>query len=346
LYKVTYDQLTNEVVYQQIIEAGLIGDATPNGWSGDTPLAGTINADGASWTASDVVLRNGSWKIRFNCRWIIDRRLTQDDFLPENGYQIFTNMGGTSADDLQVGNDQGNIPNEVEGTYTIELNWTPKDGFVMTLTRTGDAPVISFDPNDYKFGVIGDATAGGWDSDRNLYHKENGGVHSWYGVVTFLETGNFKFRTNDSWDFNLGGALAADGVASALSVGGADIPSPGAGGYYLTVSTADEGDTWTASMTEFGWSVIGSGSPSGDWDNDTDLAAEGFEAGVSTYSVTADFSTDIWKFRAGHNWDLNLGGNLSTLIIDGADLSLSEAGTYKLTLSFDGADFSATAEKQ
>jgi len=316
LYKVTYDQLTNEVVYQQIVVAGMIGDATPEGWSGDTPLSGTTSAEGATWTAEDVVLRNGSWKIRFNCRWIIDRRLTQDNFLPENGYQIFLNFGGDNANNLQNGNDLGNIPNEVEGTYTIELNWTSKDGFVITLTRTGDAPDLPFDPNDFKFGVIGDATAGGWDTDRNLFPVEwtdPDGVfwYAWIGVITFAESGNFKFRTNDSWDFNLG----ADTLPSTffediheMEKGGPDIVSPGAGDFYIILGTSDEGETWWASMWDDGWAVIGDGSPSANWVTDTYLTSEGFADGISTYTLTGDFTTDLWKFRAGGYWSHNLGG--------------------------------------
>jgi len=347
LYKVTHDQMKSEMILYKIVEAGLIGDATPNGWSGDTPLTGTVDATGGEWKAEGVILRNGQWKLRFNCRWNLDRR---DDpnagFDPSNGYQLFTNFGG-SADDLKNGNDAPNIAQTEDGIYTVTLNWTPRDGFVLDLERTGDAPEITFDPNDYKLGVLGSATAKGWDEDRNLLYKKEGMVHGWYGVFHFVAGGEIKFRANDLWDFNLGGALPADGSLVNLEVNGGNIASPGDGDYYIAIETADEGKTWTAKMTELGWSVIGAGSPSGDWGVDTDLTSEGFDMdGITTFTLTGDFTTGEWKFRAGHDWKLNLGTNLSPLIQDGGNLSLSEAGTYKITMTFNGADFVATAEKQ
>lgn len=347
LYRVTHDQTTSELIMYAIDSPGLIGDATPGGWSSDTRLAGSIASDGASWSASDVVLRNGQWKVRFNCRWSLDRRTDPAaGFGMENGYQLYTNFGG-AANDLQNGNDSPNIAQEEEGTYTVTITWDPRSGFAVDLDRTGDAPVISFDPNDFQWGVIGSATAGGWDADRNLLPKNADGVYSWHGVVTLIsgEGEEIKFRTNDSWDLNLGGTLTADGVASELVNGGDNIPSPGSGSYYVVISTADEGDTWMATMTNLGWSVIGAGSPSGNWDNDTDLVADGFADGISTYSLTADFGSDEWKFRAGHAWDLNLGGDLGTLIQDGGNLKFSEAGNYTVTFTFDGADYSASAQK-
>lgn len=347
LYKVTHDQTKSELVLYKIEQPGLIGDATPNGWSGDTPLNGTVNKDGGEWSAEGMILRNGQWKLRFNCRWGIDRR---DDpnagFDPANGYLLFTNFGG-AANDLKTGNDASNISQTEDGIYTVTLNWTPRNGFAFNLVRTGDAPELTFDPNDYKFGVIGDATAKGWDEDRNLLYKKEGATHGWYGVVHFAATGEFKFRTNDAWDFSLGGSLPSDGSVTALAVNGSNIPTPGEGDYYIAIETEDEGKTWNAKMTEFGWSVIGAGSPSGAWDVDTELSSEGFDMnGVTTFSLTGDFSTGEWKFRAGRDWKLSLGQNLSPLIQDGANLTFAEAGTYKITMTFNGADYVATAEKQ
>ncbi len=164
--------------------------------------------------------------------------------------------------------------------------------------------------------------------------------------MTFAETGEFMLRTNDSWDYNLGGALAADGSAATLDLGGANIATPGAGAYYLTITTADEGITWNATMVSGGWSLIGEGSPSMGWDMDTPLNADGFDAGVTTYSYTGDFTEGDWKFRAGGAWDYNLGGDLTGLSADGANLSLPAAGTYTITLSYDGQTYSATADPQ
>jgi len=337
LYKVTHDAMTDELILYNIFDASIIGSATENGWGADTPLAGgNATADGASWSATGVILRSGEWKVRFNCRWGINRRIDPTGSLndPANGYQLFTNFGGTTSD-LAVGG--ANFQQMEDGEYTVTLNWSRQDGWSLTPTRTGDAPDITFNPNDFRFAVIGDATAGAWDTDQNLFHKEDAGVHTWYGVVTFGDSGEYKFRANDAWDINYGGDL------SDLSNGGANIPTPGAGSWYIRLFTADEGETWGAMVSDLGWSIIGAGGPAGSWDMDTDMTADGFANGISTYSYTGNFVGGEWKFRAGNAWDHNIGGDVTFLTVDGSNIN-TPAGTYTVTLSFNGETYSATIQ--
>lgn len=345
LHRVTFDQITGEMVIYQIVHPGIIGNATPGGWGDETSITnGSVTADGGSWSISDVILRNGEWKVRFNCRWNLDRRIDPNaGFDESNGYQMFTNFGG-EVNNLQNGNDAPNIAQTEDGIYTITINWSALDGWTMTAERTGDAPVLTFDPNDYNLGVIGDASAGSWDTDRDMLYKLDGTTHKWHGVVTLADAGAFKIRANDAWDFNLGGVLAADGVEVTLSEGGDNVATPGAGQYYIVVSTADEGETWQASMTTAGWGVIGSATVGG-WDADQDMSADGFDAGVTTYTYTGAFTEGEFKFRAGDDWALNLGGTLGGLTLDGGNVMISAAGDYKVTLNFDGSLYTATLEQ-
>ncbi len=172
-----------------------------------------------------------------------------------------------------------------------------------------------------------------------MFHKFTNDVHTWYGVVS-LTDGEYKFRINDAWNFDLGGSI------DALSPGGANLVSPGPGTYYVTLSTADEGATWTATMELGGWGIIGEGGPTMGWDNDTQMTLLSMENGVTTYTLTGAFTTGEWKMRAGSQWDLNLGGDLGFLTVDGSNLTMTEAGTYTVNLSFDGEEYSATAELQ
>lgn len=346
LYRVANDQLRSEMIFYQIYFPGIIGTATPGGWSEETSLNdGSVTAEGGSWSRTDVVLREGEWKVRFNCRWALDRKIDPLGGLEEsNGYIMFNNFGG-SVDNLTNGNDQPNIVNSEDGTYTVTITWNSLDGWQVTLDRTGDAPVLTFDPNDYNLGVIGDATAGSWDSDRDMLYKLDGTTHKWVGVVTLADAGNFKIRANDAWDFNLGGTLAADGETVTLSEGGSDIPTPGAGQYYIVVSTDDEGDTWQASMTANGWGVIGDATADG-WDADQDMTADGFDAGVTTYTYLGTFGTGQFKFRAGDDWAMNLGGDLGALTFDGNNIEIATAGDYLVTLTFDGSTYMTTIEAQ
>ena len=345
LYRVTNDQLRSEMVFFQVFYPGIIGTATPGGWSEETSLTGSVTADGGSWSISEVVLREGQWKIRFNCRWSLDRKIDPLGSLDEsNGYVLFTNFGG-SIDNLANGNEQPNMELTEDGIYTVTITWNPLDGWQASLERTGDAPVLTFDPNDYQLGIIGDATAGSWDSDRDMLYKLDGTTHKWYGVVTLADAGAFKIRANDAWDFNLGGVLAADGEPATLSEGGDNIATPGAGQYYIIVSTADEGDTWSATMTASGWGVIGDATPNG-WDSDQDMTADGFYAGVTTYTYLGAFTTGQFKFRAGDDWAMNLGGDLGALTFDGNNIEIATAGDYLVTMTFDGSTYMTTVEAQ
>ncbi len=337
LYKVTNDQQTNEMTLYMIDSPNLIGSATENGWGADTPLTGSVTDEGGSWSTEGAILRSGEWKVRFNCRWQINRRIDPNGSLNDvaNGYQLFTNFGGT-PNSLVVGG--ANIQQTEDGEYTITVDWDPRDGWSLTTERTGDAPVITFNPNDFQMAVIGDATAGGWDSDQNLFYK---GIvedaHTWLGVITLADAGEWKFRANDAWDFNLGGDLAA------LGNGGDNIATLGAGSYYVNLSTPDEGETWSAEVNPASWGLIGAGGPTGSWDDDQDMVADGFVDGVTTYSYTGSFVGGDFKFRANDGWDHNIGGDVSFLTLDGDNISIA-AGDYTVTLEFNGETYSATIQ--
>ncbi len=337
LYKVTNDEMTGEMILYMIDSPNLIGSATENGWGADTPLTGSVDAEGGEWKVEGTILRSGEWKVRFNCRWQINRRIDPNASLNDasNGYQLFTNFGGTTNSLVTGGS---NIQQDEDGEYTVTVTWDPRDGFGLSTERTGDAPVITFNPNDFNMAVIGDATAGGWDSDQNLFYKGVvDGSHTWLGMITLADAGQFKFRANDAWDFNLGGDLAN------LSNGGDNLGTLGAGSYYVVLGTPDEGDTWSATVTAASWGIIGAGGPTGSWDDDQDMAADGFVDGVTTYSFTGDFVGGEFKFRANDAWDHNIGGDASFLVIDGGNLN-ADAGEKKVTLSFNGETYSATIE--
>lgn len=74
-------------------------------------------------------------------------------------------------------------------------------------------------------GLIGDATPNGWGASTALASSD---YLVWKGTVTFGE-GEFKFRANDDWAVNLGGSL------NDLNQDGANLPSPGAGTYEVTL---------------------------------------------------------------------------------------------------------------
>lgn len=75
-----------------------------------------------------------------------------------------------------------------------------------------------------EWGVIGDATPGGWGADTDMTYDE---VDNLLTVTLDLTAGYLKFRANDDWALNLGDD-EGDGV---LEGGGSDIPISEAGNY-------------------------------------------------------------------------------------------------------------------
>lgn len=120
------------------------------------------------------------------------------------------NVGYGSAGAGKISTTGGDIMAPAAGAFEIvaDLN-------VNTITFT---PVI--------FGLIGDATAKGWEGDTEMtYAKDQ------WSVTTTLSAGEFKFRKNRAWDVDYGGT-AGDAVK-----GGPNIKVATAGTYTVTLNT-------------------------------------------------------------------------------------------------------------
>ena len=99
--------------------------------------------------------------------------------------------------------------------------------YSLTLDKTTPKVIKNFSFNS--LGVIGDATPTGWDADTDM--QFNPEKQRFYVDLTLID-GKIKFRADDAWDVNWGGA---DG---ALSAGGADIAVT-AGDYRIYVNLND-----------------------------------------------------------------------------------------------------------
>lgn len=268
LYRLTFDAIDSEMTLYQVESVGIIGSATEGGWGSDTQLDGSANADGGSWSKEGVILRAGDWKLRFNCNWGLNQRHDDDGdgqpdgWTEEDGYQAFTNFGGT-LDNLETGG--ANFAQDEDGEFTVTVTWDPLDGFTLTADRTGDAPDISFVPDDHQWAVVGDAinaadddgdgTPDGWQVDVDLNYEgfdSGSNTYTWEsnGAIAFGE-GAFKFRTNDSWDENIGwGMVNLTGDIGEFSDDGGNVKvsAAGVGDYIVTLTTSDDGETYSANF--------------------------------------------------------------------------------------------------
>ena len=168
---------------------GVIGDATPLGWGDETPLA--YSPAQRIWQGV-MHLTAASIKFRANHDWGL-------------------NYGSDKADGtLSAG--AANIPISLEADYAITLDLSHPNAYTYTANR---------------WGVIGDATPGGWGTDTNMTWDATNKVLK---VTLNLTVGAIKFRANDDWAVNLGGLNL-----SALSNGGDNIPIAVAGNYTITL---------------------------------------------------------------------------------------------------------------
>ncbi|MCB9082064.1 MAG: SusE domain-containing protein [Lewinellaceae bacterium] len=89
-----------------------------------------------------------------------------------------------------------------------------------------NANTLAFSTTKTDWGVIGDATPTGWDSDTDMIYNPTTRTLS---VTMNLVPGKIKFRANNDWAINLGD----DDANRSLEYGGADIAIAEAGNYTI-----------------------------------------------------------------------------------------------------------------
>ena len=218
--------------------------------------------------------------------------------------------------------------------------------YSLTLDKAAPKVIKNFSFNS--LGVIGDATPTGWDADTDM--QFNPEKQRFYVDLTLID-GKIKFRADDAWDVNWGGA---DG---ALSAGGADIVVA-AGDYRIYVNLNDPANpTYELNkgmfgkeepvggttpeepkpeepVTLVGWGIVGAFSG---WADGADvmLASDGTFLVAKGVALEGEF-----KFRKDGAWGTNFGAAEGAafaantevaLAQDGANL-VAEAGTYDVYL--------------
>jgi starch-binding outer membrane protein SusE/F len=166
---------------------GVIGDASPGGWGDETALV--YDATSATWRG---VMHLTAAKIKFRANHTWDYNY------------------GSTAGDATLNAGGSDIPIALESDYSIVLDLSHPNEYTYSANR---------------WGVIGSATADGWNSDQNMTWDV---ANSVFTATVDLIVGKIKFRANDDWAVNYGGAL------DALTPGGADIDVAVAGNYTIT----------------------------------------------------------------------------------------------------------------
>lgn len=264
LYKTSIDLATKEILLYKIEKFNLLGGATEFGWSndakGDLLLNGIASATSVNYKVTDLVMKKGEYKLRYNCRWTIDRRINPaNGFAASNGYVAFTSFGGTVSA-LEVGGANLQIAFGNDGKYTVEVKWTPTEGLKMTTTNT--APIAIKSVNDYAWGIIGSATPiVDGSADTNLVLQAGStATAATYEVasIALSEGGEFKIRANDAWTIVLKPGIeilgTVTGDSNFESTGGGDpnwkVKVGGGGNYKITVATTNSGEKWNLTFVK------------------------------------------------------------------------------------------------
>lgn len=100
----------------------------------------------------------------------------------------------------------GNVQVESDGFYRVRI----------------DTEALTYELLETNWGVIGDATPGGWDADTDMTFEGGRGTYTWKVRINLVE-GELKFRANDDWAINIGGTeanLTQDGPNIAIGSAG------------------------------------------------------------------------------------------------------------------------------
>ena len=227
LYHVAYDTEINMISVARV-KWGLIGAATPKGWSGDTELTATsFDVNSMTFEATGVEMIKGDFKIRYSGGWKIFLDEEYDLGEGKTGISVNTNFGG-KVSALEAGGD--NMTWTENGVYTVKFIWELGKPATISFEKTGDLE-INYPETMY---MIGEAV-GGWDWSN--IDQPMVPVHSHLNLfwkVIWLEGGKeFKFAPGKEWKGDFG--MGADLGSGEYTKGGTNLVAPAESGYYMVV---------------------------------------------------------------------------------------------------------------
>jgi hypothetical protein len=161
----------------------------------------------------------------------------------------------------------------------------------------------------------------GWDpaTADSLVSITGNGVY--VGIIKF-DGSNFKVTPAKKWDIAYGTSGGGN-----LSTSGGDISSVSAGWKLLTIDL--NAKVYTIDVAKV-WAIIGDATP-GNWSTDTDMKY--INDGNGTWKLTTNLVVGEMKFRQDHDWGVNLGGSAGNLTAGGANIPITVAGNYTITLN-------------
>lgn len=151
---------------------------------------------------------------------------SQFKFTPEPVWDLA--YGDTDGDGILDSDNAPNFTIDEEGMYRLTVNLND----------------LSYSIEKMDWGLIGDATPGGWDTDTNMAWDSD---EKALVLQLDLTAGSIKFRANDGWDVNLGDP-ELDGL---LGYGDDNIGITSAGNYLIKLYLDRPDYTYSVELTSF-----------------------------------------------------------------------------------------------
>ncbi|WP_010663546.1 SusF/SusE family outer membrane protein [Marinilabilia salmonicolor] len=354
LYHVVFDEEVGKVSVSEV-KWGLIGDATPGGWSGDTELTmETFSLDSVVFRQEGVELLEGTFKLRYSGGWkiFLDEELDLGE--GNKGVTVNTNFGG-SVDELESGGD--NFSWSENGIYTVKYVWNARGADSFTTEKTADVEVAEYPETLFMVGDAlnmddsdSDGTPDGWQWDLTdaPMVPVNSHPNMFWKIVWLEGGGNFKFAPQREWKGDFG--AAEDLGNGEYSKGSDNIVAPAESGYYMVVVDLD-----AEKISVQDPEIYLIGDAIGSWDG-----------GNTDYLFTVDNANEVITYEgpllganlrmyAGHSyfevgdwWQSEFmiySGNIEFRGTGGDQEPVAvEAGTYKIDLNFKDSTGSITLQ--
>jgi hypothetical protein len=232
MYHVMFDRELMKIAIAKVVW-GVIGGATPGGWSESTPMtAGTFNLNQLTFEVAEILLLENEYKFRYSNGWKIILDADYDLGGGSKGIKLNTNFGG-AVDALVPGG--GNIVNDTYGVWKFTMTWKLGEGTKATKTWVKDGePLPEYPETLFMIG----ATVGGWDwatIDLPMIPVHSHPELFW--KIVWMEAGvadgGFKFAPNKEWVGDFG--KTGDATNGVYAKGGENVPGPDVTGFYMVV---------------------------------------------------------------------------------------------------------------
>ena len=218
------------------------------------------------------------------------------------------------------------VPAGAAGPVEFRIKATNESGTVLysNVASVSVKTYIAFN----SIGIIGDATPGGWNVDTDMHRPDATKPTEWTATLYLTGGMSVKFRADDGWTDNWGGAAFPTGTGTS---GGANIPVSNSGYYQVNFNIATGAYSFT-SVTTSVYNFVSLIGAQTSWGSDiADLTIDPTNNQVWTGTVT--LAAGQLKFRADHAWGTNWGTSTATSlsgygVAGGGNMEIVTAGTY------------------